>query len=172
MMLFQIPTGLSELKELASRYDYRSEAEYLALNDRLHKVTHLTKDDLRALIAWKSPRTKSKSGRNTEAEVDHITSLALSLQEPYLAVHTLTALAGVGISVASAIMAFVNPDVHAVMDRHSVRALGGTNMRLSTWTARGYEQYRQYLLAQKGELTLRELEQGLFMWSRGEMGKL
>ncbi len=109
--------------------------------------------------------------RNTEAEVEYIPSLALSLQEPYLAVHTLTALAGVGISVASAIMAFVNPNVHAVMDRHSVRALGGTNLYLGTWTACGYEEYRQYLLAQKGELTLRELEQRLFMWSRSLVSK-
>lgn len=171
-MTFNLPCSLSKLKKYAANYTYRTQAEFDDLNQRLKGKTELTKDDLQALIDWKSPRTKSKVAANSAAEVFTVSRLALAMPEPCLAVHTLTALAGIGISVASTIMAFVNPDLHAVMDRHTVRALGEKNLYLSTWTASDYEQYRLFLLEHKSNLSLRELEQGLFMYSRGELGKL
>ena len=170
-MRFELPCSLSDLKKIAPRYNYRSEAEFQAIDQRLQGKKALTKDDLRAFIAWKSPRTKSKIEANDDATVLQVSRIAIALPEPYLAVHTLTVLAGVGISVASAIMAFVNPDVHAVMDRHTVRALGEKNLYLGTWTVRDYEEYRLFLLKHEYKMSLRELEQGLFMWSKGGMGK-
>ncbi len=94
------------------------------------------------------------------------------MPEPYLSVHMLTALEGVGISVASTILAFVDPTVHVIMDRHTVRALGEKNLYLGTWCATDYRDYRSFLLAARGEVSLQKLEQGLSMWSREEMGKL
>ena len=171
-MNFKLPCSLSELKALVPTYNYRSEAEFQAIDQRLQGKKALTKNDLRAFIAWKSPRTKSKVEANDDATVLQVSRIAIAMPEPYLAVHTLTVLAGVGISVASAIMAFVNPDVHAVMDRHTVRALGEKNLYLGTWTVRDYEEYRSFLLKHEYKMSLRELEQGLFVYSGTKLGNL
>lgn len=171
-MTFTLPTSITHLKTYAARYDYKTKAEFDALDQRLKGKMQLTKEDLLAFIAWKSPRTTSRIKANDEQEVQSISQIALAMTEPYLAVHTLTALTGVGISVASAIMAFVNPDVHAVMDRHTVRALGEKNMYLGTWKTKDYKEYLVFLQQEKGTQELRVLEQGLFMYSRLKLGKL
>ena len=115
-MNFQLPTTLQTLKEYASRYDYGKPEAFAALSKRLTGATQLSGEDLAALIAWKSPRTKGKTANNAEQDVQTLSRLAIGMPEPYLSVHLLTALKGVGISVASTIMAFVDPTVHVIMD--------------------------------------------------------
>ncbi len=171
-MNFQLPASLPTLAKYASRYDYGKPEAFAVLSKRLEGATALSSEDLATLIAWKSPRTKGKTANNTEHDVRTISRLAIAMPEPYLSVHMLTALEGVGISVASTIMAFVDPATHVIMDRHTIRALGEKNLYLGTWCATDYRDYRNFLLAERGALGLRELEQGLFMWSRKEMGKL
>ena len=171
-MKFSLPTTLEALRASASRYDYDKPETFAALSNRLEATTALSSENLANLIAWKSPRTKGKTANNAEHDVQTISRLAIAMPEPYLSVHMLTALEGVGISVASTIMAFVDPATHVIMDRHTVRALGEKNLYLGTWCATDYRDYRNFLLAERGTLSLRELEQGLFMWSREEMGKL
>ncbi len=171
-MNFQLPTTLQNLKDYASRYDYGKPEAFAALSERLAGATQLSGEDLAALIAWKSPRAKGRTANNAEQDVQTISRLAIGMPEPYLSVHLLTALEGDGVSVASTIVAFVDSTVHVIMDRHTVRALGEKNLYLGTWCAADYRDYRSFLLAGRGELSLQGLEQGLFMWSREEMGKL
>ena len=164
-MQMRLPRSRSELLLLAGEYDYRPEG-YERHRTRLLGAKHITRAQLVGFCEWKSPRNASTVSQNSEDAVEKVTHVALSVDEPVLAVRLLCCLKGVGVSIASAALAFAQPDRHAVIDRHTLNALGVHTISPSQLRAEHYEQYLVFLERERGEIPLRSLEQGLFMWSR------
>lgn len=172
-MTFSLPQNqpLVDLRTRGKSYDYKLE-DYERLRDLLHGKTELSQAELTDFVVWKSNRNSTQANSNSEHAVRFVTAAAFAVDEPALAVRLLCCLRGVGVSVASAILAFVKPTVHAVIDQHTLRALGVNNVKPGELRVSHYEEYLSFLERERGQLTLRELEQGLFMWSRKKMGKL
>jgi len=172
-MTFTLPQNqtLDSLRLLGKAYDYKVE-EYERLRDHLDDKSELSRSELKDFVAWKSNRSITYASRNSDHAVRSVTAAAFAVEEPMLAIRLLRCLNGIRVSVASAILAFVMPNNHAVIDQHTLRALGVKDLKPGQLRVSHYEQYLSFLKRERGNLTLRELEQGLFMWSRTKMGKL
>lgn len=111
---------------------------------------YLTGDDLESIFRWKLSaqygRGKRLRDTNSEAAYRIATTAAFSVDEPddgldlELRVGFLTTLCGVGVPVASAILALVEPERYCVIDFRGWRAVFGE--RRQTF---GIPQYRAYL---------------------------
>ena len=75
------------------------------------------------LAAWKSPRAKRHYELNDADFVREVTELAFQQSDDRLGLHILTALKGVGMPVASALLHFAFPDRYPILDYHVVNAL-------------------------------------------------
>jgi len=131
------------------------------------------KQSLKEIVRWKSPRVVHHIDRNPPEKIREALEKAIgpttTVQEAFEA---LTALRGVGVPVASAILTAIFPDRYTVIDFRALEALGHD--------AAGIEFYRQYLefcreLAESGiahlqanrpaPTPLRALDRALWQWS-------
>ncbi len=139
--------------------------EFKALN----KQDCLTKEQLIKILMWKSPRPKKYYLANDEKSINEITSLAFATKNESLRIHILTALTGVRIPAASAILMFYDPTKYAVIDIKVWKQLykaklvdtnpAGTDFKLNEWDkflniVRGLSKEMNY--------TTRQIEKRLF----------
>jgi hypothetical protein len=75
------------------------------------------------LACWKSERPRRRYKQNTDAFVREVTELAFQASDDCLRMHILTALDGVGMPVASALLHFAFPDRYPILDFHVVNTL-------------------------------------------------
>lgn len=107
-----------------------------ALRNGSRSLDHLT-----SIVRWKSKRRAALLEKNTAALVAEVLDIALSAKSDRVAIVALTALDGVGIPMASAIMTCVDPDRFTIID---VRALGTLGEANRSVTPAVYEQYLVY----------------------------
>ena len=184
MEQFQLQPLPEKLQELADEYvqvKEEMEVERLAFEAGARIRQRASTDvmnDLKTIVAWKSPRTVHYIAENDPVEVQAAIDAALSRPDGVKeAVLSLTRLRGVGIPIASAILTTIFPDQYTVIDFRALEALGHD--------VAGVEFYRQYLeycrsqaksLAQRGiilvqsgqpaETELGVLDRALWQWSR------
>lgn len=121
-------------------------------------------DELAAVAAWKTPRSKSRIAANTAADVRDITRMAFSAPE-HLQHRVLTLLDGVQQPTATALLSVAFPDRHTIVDFRTRGALA----RLGEWDgAGGYLPYLRVCrrLAENAGVDLRTLDRALWRWSR------
>jgi hypothetical protein len=123
-------------------------------------------DELAAVAAWKTRRSKGRVASNPADDVRDITRLAFVAPER-LQHRALTLLEGVRVPTATALLAVVFPDRHTVLDVRSTEALA----RLGCWDGAGG--YRAYLavcqeLARTVNVDLRTLDRALWQWSKDD----
>lgn len=135
----------------------------------LNKRGYLTKAELVEILKWKSPRPLKHYLANSEKAVKETTSLAFAAKDDTLKIHILTALNGVNLPAASAILMFYNPKKFPVIDirvwqqLHKARLVKtnprGQSFKLQEWTT-----YLTVIrtLANDLKLTARQVEKRLF----------
>jgi hypothetical protein len=130
-------TGVKRLKidepfvvEWSDRYLGDTSGAEAALEDRLFRVIspvlrrrgHLTREELLTIGRWKSPRARSRLEENGAKRVRAITSMALAPNALERS-SVLMALSGVGIPIASAILAIWDPHNYTVFDWRATETL-------------------------------------------------
>ena len=131
--------------------------ETVALKERLARIRadrcpfYLTASEFDEILRWKLRgqygRQRSRREANTEQVIQAVTGLALSITqenkeyELELRVGILCCLRGVGIPVASAILALVYPDRYAVIDFRGWRQVFGEER--TTFSIGDYKRYMQ-----------------------------
>jgi hypothetical protein len=124
------------------------------------------------LAMWKSTRPKRHYERNSDAFVRRVTELAFQTSDDRLRLHTLTALDGVGVPVASAILHFAFPHRYAILDVRVLRTLTSAGLWLRdeahSFTLAGWLEYIQLMrrLAKKLALDLRDLDKALWAFDK------
>jgi len=124
------------------------------------------------LAMWKSPRPKRHYERNSDAFVRRVTELAFQTSDDRLRLHTLTALDGVGVPVASAILHFAFPHRCAILDVRVLRTLTSAGLWLRdeahSFTLAGWLEYIQLMrrLAKKLAVDLRDLDKALWAFDK------
>jgi thermostable 8-oxoguanine DNA glycosylase len=168
--------------ENSDRYDYRG-SEGARDEERLkawlaeqNEPKCLDMSHFLDLAMWKSPRPKRHYERNSDAFVRRVTELAFQTSDDRLRLHTLTALDGVGVPVASAILHFAFPHRYAILDVRVLRTLTSAGLWLRdeahSFTLAGWLEYIQLMrrLAKKLAVDLRDLDKALWRFDkdRGE----
>jgi hypothetical protein len=123
-----------------------------------------------AIVAWKSPRTRTYFKRNDPQDVADLTRLAFAAP-PHLRHRVLGLLHGVAPRVASAILTVYDPDQFTVFDFRAVESLHKLGHLDSPRVAeityiRHVEECRS--LATECGLPLRDLDRALWKWSKDD----
>ena len=113
-----------DVETLQSRYDRKYDQKLTNLVEPVREQRYLTKDDLRILGEWKSPRIRSRLARNSDEDVRAATQFALESSSIKLAVYVPQALVGVGMPVASTILHWFHRDPFPILDFRALWSLG------------------------------------------------
>jgi hypothetical protein len=119
------------------------------------------------IFKWKTKnRGKSRPKKNSDEEIAEALRVATSLQSPKLAIALLCGLTGVAIPVASSIMTAIYPERFTIIDFRALEALDAEPERSGSLPY--YECYLAFCtkLAKDWEMSLRELDRALWMWSK------
>jgi hypothetical protein len=148
------------------------------LKKHLHSVKqirnpfYLDHNDFKEILRWKLRqqygRGKGLRSKNTEEIIKKITSLALNIShedkdyELELRFKLLTTLRGVGVPVASAILALCFPEQYAVIDFRGWRQVFGAEKR--SFTLNDYKRYLKEVKRLATELEWLPQEVDLAIW--------
>jgi thermostable 8-oxoguanine DNA glycosylase len=159
----------SEIQRLAEKFVPEQDDEALAAGKAIADGNY-SKHNLNVIIRWKvghpwKEKNVSLVDKNTDDEVTSALRFAsgVGTSEKY-AVETLYKLNGVGIPVASAILAMINPERYTIID---VRALESLGVSKSEDTIDYYLAYLQKCreLSREYKVSLRTLDRALWKWS-------
>ena len=115
----------TELPTLASRYRIdQLEMELLERAPAIRDQGWLSRQDLRELADWKSPRRARDTERNSDQFVKEITSFALGTSDERARVQALTLLDGVAWPTSSAILHLFHRDPYPILDWRALWSLG------------------------------------------------
>ncbi|HRH66453.1 MAG TPA: hypothetical protein PLU53_09155 [Bacteroidia bacterium] len=150
-------------------YEDKKTIELFKKFKELGKQDFLTKAQLIDILKWKSPRPLKHYLANREKAVKEITALAFATKDDTMKVHILTALTGVSLPAASAILMFYNPTKFPVIDIRVWQQLHrsklvDTNPKGQSFKLQEWERYLIVIrsLAKDLKLTARQVEKRLF----------
>ena len=109
-----------------------------------------TRGEFLAMCRWKSPRARLHYERNTRAQIRRASAAALAARSERERIEHLTALQGVSVATASAILTLIDPRRYGVLDIRcwqllfSIRSVAG-NPRGRAFTVAQWEQYLRRL---------------------------
>ena len=107
----------AEIRIWADKYDYpRAETELLELRHVVQTAGYLTKDQLRLVAKWKSPRSAGHIERNSEDYIREITKWSFSSNNERSKVEVLTILDGVRWPSATVILHLFNAENYPILD--------------------------------------------------------
>ncbi|WP_159007486.1 hypothetical protein [Bradyrhizobium sp. S69] len=119
------------------------------------------------IFAWKTRnRGKSRPEKNESGAIEQALRVVVEeVDRPRRSIGTLIKLSGVGIPVASAIMAAIFPEQFTIIDFRALDALSAEDY--STTSVKKYLDYVEYCtkLADDWDMSLRELDRALWKWS-------
>ena len=166
--MFLLRFAESRLKHWSQRYDIESDKEVEnGVAPCVQKVRYYTKEQLRTVCKWKSPRSIRHCERNSEQYVETITALALSTCCDRLRIEVLALLDGVGWPTASVLLHFGYGHQYPILD---VRALWSLSVDPlpRQYDYDFWQQYTQYCqqTAKRYDLTMRELDRALWQYSK------
>jgi len=132
------------------------------------KEGFLTKSLFVRLGRWKSVRQTPSYESNDEATIRDATARAFAATDERNAISALTALRGVALRTATAVLHWMRPDLYPILDVRVVAALGKPQPR--------YEDVDFYLeiakevrsLAQRHGLDLRTIDRALWAWQKSQ----
>lgn len=169
-----------EIKDLVRRADNKDLTKELTSYFQNLKATrvpfYLTLEELEKILFWKLRKQHGRQFErrklNTNENVIAITKAAFSVSHEVIEVETalrlniLTALSGVEIPVASAILTLCYPMHYSVIDFRNWYQLYGGTSRKGTYTTREYTEYLKLIraMASKFDVTTQEID--IAIWQR------
>lgn len=165
---FALQFDPSEIDALAERYD-PSQDDDAFLAGRQLASGECSRDSLRenlmVIAKWKSPRRAALIDENEDDHIAVALQFASAPTTPEaLAVGVLTALNGIGIPMASAILTAINPARYTVFDYRALESLGVENWPESIRFYVAYLNACRKLASVHGK-SLRNLDRALWQWS-------
>lgn len=181
---FELQTAESELQSLANEYwqtaDDRDKQRERAAFEAGASVRYgeYTLQNLETIVRWKSERAVLVLISNSEEKIRKALAVAAIPETPLKdAVAALTALRGIDLPLASAILTAIFPERYTVMDYRDLDTLGQPRHDIAF-----YEQYLEFCRQLAGHASLqpqqdlpaptplRSLERALWQWSKIHTG--
>jgi len=155
-------------------------ARLMARGVRARRRGWLTRGEFIAMCRWKSPRATPHYGKNSAGRIRAATERALAARSERRRMEHLTALSGVSVPVASAILTLLDPRRYGVLDIRVWQLLFALRSVGVNRAGRGFSiaQWEQYLATLRGHArrlgaTARAVEYTLFLRHRAhQRGRL
>jgi hypothetical protein len=168
---FQMQFPSEAIEALAARFPEVDESDLLATGARARARGHYTRDELVAVCAWKTPRSRPRVAANSDDAVVDATGRALASLDEATRFAALLELAGVGAPTASTLLYFAFPNDYPILDVRALESLGvrsRSTYPVSFWlvyleTCRG--------LARRSGVSIRTLDKALWQYSRERSGR-
>ena len=181
---FELQASETELQKLANEYwekagakEHELEKAAFEAGSSIRYGEH-TLNNIETIVRWKCERVVPVLISNSGEKVRKALAVAASPDTPLKdAVAALTALRGIDLPLASAILTAIFPERYTVMDYHALETLGQPRHDVEF-----YEQYLEFCrnLAAHNAVTaqpdlpaptpLRSLERALWQWSKNHSG--
>jgi len=162
---FVLQFDASEIDALAGRYA-ASQDDYALLAGKQIASENYSRENLKGIVKWKSPRPAALIEENTENDIAVALQFASAPATPEaLAVAVLIGLRGLGITMASAILTAINPERYTVLDFRALESLGVKNWPDSFAFYVAYIRACRELATRHGK-SLRTLDRALWQWSK------
>jgi hypothetical protein len=159
---------LAEVLHWANRYSYpRSDVDLLAnVGPAIVRQGYFTKDQLRAICRWKTPRSAPDIEDNDADFVKEVSSFALGSTNERVRIEALTLLQGVRYPVASTLLHFGKSADYPIIDIHALWSL----QRPTPPHRLGFAIWQEYVeacreLAGKAGVSVRTLDKALWQYS-------
>ncbi len=141
------------------------------MKDILRTQRYLTRDNLREIGLWKSPRAKKhyNSRENDDLTVEEITRFAFATKSERARIGSLLTLRGVSWAVASAILHFAFADKYPIWDFRVLWSLGWYRRgKAPAYNFRLWQRYcsRVREISSRHGLSIRTVEKALWMYSK------
>ena len=151
------------IKKISDKYSYPKEVSL----EHLSKIPkkELTKNELKIVCQWKSPRSANHVENNSDDYVREITRFALSTKIERARVEGLTLLDGVGWPTASAILHWFHKDQYPILDFRALWSVGTGMPKQYT-----FDFWWDYVLfcrklAKRNKVNMRVLDRALWQYS-------
>lgn len=167
------------MNKFISLYEHQEGLKFLTLMKMMKAAQHrghMTKMDLIAVCEWKSSRARPLCSSNHTNTIKAASMRSFQTTNEAERMENLLTLSGVGIPMASAILAAMNPRQYGVIDIRVWQALhhfgevatnpSGKNLRLSHWISY-LKVIRKY--AAKHAMTAREIEKAIFNYHKEKL---
>lgn len=166
MTSFCLRPSDEELREALDAYDPADDDEVERIGQEVQQRRCLTNDDLLGLVRWKSPRTMWLAEKNEDSFTCEVTRAALGTSNERLRIEALTLLDGVAWPVASVVLHFCVPNQYPILDVRALWTLGFDER--PTYHFKFWSCYVHFCrdLRSTLNLTMRELDRGLWMYSK------
>jgi hypothetical protein len=165
-LLFKPLLSKNQAQALCKEYPLVEDAEFLKAGQAI-RSGDFSRIHFNEIFRWKTKnRGKSRPKQNSDEEIAEALRVSTILQSPKLAIALLCGLTGVAIPVASSIMTAIYPERFTIIDFRALEALDAEPERSGSLSY--YECYLTFCtkLAKDWEISLRELDRALWMWSK------
>jgi hypothetical protein len=164
---FIIRFNPSQIKKIASRYEYESDDQII--NDIIPSVIQnkfFKRNDFLFLCAWKTPRTKPLCLKNSAEFIKAVTSVSLNNQNEKLKIEILLLLAGVSWPTASTLLHFGSNFNYPILDYRAIWSLGINSVPVYNFEF--WWSYTKYCrkIARQNRVSLRILDRALWQFSK------
>jgi hypothetical protein len=157
----------TEIPAWALKYDYpREETELMNLCPHIQEAGFITKNELRLIANWKSPRSAGHIEKNSEEYIKEITAWSFSATDERSKIEVLTLLNGVKWPSASVILHLFHKNNYPLLD---FRALWSVETDVpNQYTFEFWWPYVEYCrgLADKNKISMRTLDRALWQYSK------
>lgn len=165
---------LEWVREYNQRSEPRDRADERAIKGWLRgqpSVKHLDKAHFVRLARWAAPRGLAAYERNAAPLIWETTRLASQASNERLKVHILSALDGVSVTVAAAILHFFSPRSFPIFDVRHRATLKKAGLWKRAVDDAGVEAWEEYVsimrrLARRYRVSLRDLDKALYACDR------
>jgi hypothetical protein len=171
-----------ELETLKSKYISLSNKEWVEIlnlrkkiNENISKYSCIKIDTFEEILKWKLRKQKGRTEKhrkyNTEEIINTITSSAIKIDHQksnirdQIRTSILMSIPGVGIGVASAVLALTFPETYGVIDYINWRVLYGTDK--NTFSINDYQNYLNDLRSMARKLNVNVQDVDYLLWKKG-----
>ena len=138
----------------------------LSMRESVQSAGFLTKDQLRIVARWKSPRSAGNIERNSDGFIKEMTALAFSAKDERARIEPLTLLDGVRWPTASVILHAFHSEPYPILDFRALWSLCAavpSEYSMDLWTP--YTIFCRKL-ATKAGVSMRALDRALWQYSK------
>jgi len=156
-----------EIQSWAQKYEYqREEISLMEIRPTVQKAGYLTKEQLKLLARWKSPRSAGHVEKNDEEYVKEITSWSFFARQERSRIEVLTILNGVQWPSASVILHLFHKDKYPILDFRALWSVG-----VDVPNQYSFSFWRKYVkfcrgIAQRNSIDMRTLDRALWQYSK------
>lgn len=164
---FELRFSANEVARWAGEYAYQDDSRIeTVIAPRTKQQRYMTRADFMELCRWKSPRPAKHCELNSEEDIKAVTAIAFATADEKLRIDLLTALRGVEMRTASAILHFVGRDRYPILDFRALWSLGFETP--PQWY--GFKLWWSYTtfcrdLADREKVSMRTLDRALWAYS-------